>query len=133
MALLFILCKYCFDYFLRNAIDDLMNELGTASAMLKTDPFAVLNLLGVPDGVLSTSTQGQLGQKLAIAASAVGKTAMRMLNMTQDELDKAMPELGTRWKGRGEEGMSKAVSFHPFPVVLILRITIYNYLVMFYR
>lgn len=63
--------------------------------MLKTDPFAVLNVLGVPDGVLSTSTQGQLGQKLAIAASSALKTAMRMSGMTAEELDKAMPELGT--------------------------------------
>jgi hypothetical protein len=62
--------------------------------MLKIDPFAVLSLLGVPDGIMPTSTRGQLGQKLAIAATSVGKTSMKMFGMTEEELIAALPELG---------------------------------------
>ena len=91
--LFFINTKKQFDS-LRNAIDDLLNELGTATSMLKSDPFAVLSLLGVPDGIMPTSTRGQLGQKLAIAATSVGKTAMKMFGMTEEEFSAAMPELG---------------------------------------
>ncbi len=62
--------------------------------MMKTDPFALLNMLGIPDGVLATQSQAHLGQKLAIAASAVGKTATKLASMTGEDLDKAMPDLG---------------------------------------
>lgn len=68
--------------------------MGTATTMLKTDPFAVLSLLGVPDGSLSTSSRSQLGQKLAIASTAVGKTAMKLYGVSAEELTAALPELG---------------------------------------
>lgn len=62
--------------------------------MLKTDPFAVLSLLGVPDGSLSSSSKSQVGQKLAIASTAVGKTALKLYGVSADELTTALPELG---------------------------------------